>query len=526
MISRHIPHKPGNDSYRRLARYIADASHRGEKALMSWCVGCWSGDDEYELGIEEAEIVQSLNTRSEKEKTYHLVVSFRPEDEAKLTPTMFKEIELEFAATLGFNEHQRHAGVHKNTNNLHLHVAFNMIHPERRTRHEPYRDFEKRDRLCRALEQKYGLTIDNGRDKTKPKTITNDAAKAYEAHTGQESLFSYTQRHKPDIMNALSEAKSWTDCHNIFFQYGLHIKPHGNGLVLQEINGKHSIKASDLDRALSKAKLTTRFGSFEAPTKEQLQTIKPTATYTAAPLQINSDLDNLYAQFQAAAKQRRDELEAIKQQDSRIFSAVNDKWEQTRQRIKKMPLTRQARQTVMKKFNEKRTAELKALRNQIKHKRDEVRTKYPFKSWTGYLQHLATQGHETALAILRSKSKEVTTDKPVPRTSPYTQSKANTPTVVAQVTELLRLESPGMTAKPPNYTIDGKGTVIIKLPDGGTIRDTGQQISFSHSSALAGKLAGKLAERKWGQNITRNSNALVNTERTQLRVSQENAISR
>ncbi len=154
MISRHVPHKAENDNYRRLARYIADASHRGEKALMSWCAGCWSGDDDYEMGIEEAEIVQSLNTRSAREKTYHLVASFRPEDEAKLTPIMFKEIEQEFAKALGFDEHQRHAGVHKNTNNLHLHVAYCMIHPERRTRHEPYRDFEKRDRLCRALEQK------------------------------------------------------------------------------------------------------------------------------------------------------------------------------------------------------------------------------------------------------------------------------------------------------------------------------------------------------------------------------------
>ncbi len=47
MISRHIPIQPENDNYRRLASYIADASHEGEKALMSWCAGCWSGDDEY-----------------------------------------------------------------------------------------------------------------------------------------------------------------------------------------------------------------------------------------------------------------------------------------------------------------------------------------------------------------------------------------------------------------------------------------------------------------------------------------------
>ncbi|MDL2227134.1 relaxase/mobilization nuclease domain-containing protein, partial [Deltaproteobacteria bacterium OttesenSCG-928-M10] len=86
MISRHIACAPKNDDYRRLARYIADASHKGEKCLMSWCAGCWSGDDEYQLAIKEVEDTQALNTRSTKEKTYHLIVSFRPEDEAKLTP--------------------------------------------------------------------------------------------------------------------------------------------------------------------------------------------------------------------------------------------------------------------------------------------------------------------------------------------------------------------------------------------------------------------------------------------------------
>jgi hypothetical protein len=35
MISRRIPCLPENDNYRRLARYIADASHDCEKALMS-----------------------------------------------------------------------------------------------------------------------------------------------------------------------------------------------------------------------------------------------------------------------------------------------------------------------------------------------------------------------------------------------------------------------------------------------------------------------------------------------------------
>jgi len=136
-----------------------------------------SGDDEYQLAIKEVEDTQSLNTRTAKEKTYHLIISFRPEDEAFLTPEIFRQIEVEFAAALGFEEHQRHCGVHKNTDNLHLHVAYNQIHPVKRTRHEPYRDFAKRDQLCRQLELKYGLRPDNGSDPGK-EAVVNDAARA------------------------------------------------------------------------------------------------------------------------------------------------------------------------------------------------------------------------------------------------------------------------------------------------------------------------------------------------------------
>nr|WP_308775151.1 relaxase/mobilization nuclease domain-containing protein [uncultured Bilophila sp.] len=164
MISKKVGIRPKNDNYARLADYIAGAGHEGEKRFMYWCAGCL-GDDDYQNGIAEAVDVQAMNIRTTKNKTYHLVISFRLEDEAKLTPEIFRAIEERFAAALGYTDHQRHCGVHKNTANLHMHVAYNMIHPERYIRHEPFHDFWKKDTVCRELEQKYGLVIDNGRGK-------------------------------------------------------------------------------------------------------------------------------------------------------------------------------------------------------------------------------------------------------------------------------------------------------------------------------------------------------------------------
>lgn len=164
MINKRIHCRAGNDNYGRLASYIADASHQGEKSLVSWCAGCWAGDD-YALAMQEVADTQALNTRSQGIKTYHLVVSFRTEDATVLTPEKFKVIEERFAQALGLADHQRHCGVHVNTENMHMHVAYNLIHPEKLTRVEPWRDYIKRDKLCPELEQEYGLVIDNGREK-------------------------------------------------------------------------------------------------------------------------------------------------------------------------------------------------------------------------------------------------------------------------------------------------------------------------------------------------------------------------
>jgi hypothetical protein len=491
MISRHINCAPKNDNYRRLAQYIADASHKGEKCLMNWCAGCWSGDDEYQLAIKEVEDTQALNTRSAKEKTYHLIVSFRPEDEAKLTPEVFREIEMEFAKALGFEEHQRHAGVHKNTNNIHLHVAFNQIHREKLTRHEPFRDFRTRDKLCRLLERNFGLTPDNGRDPDK-EPVANDAALAFEAHTGQESLFGYVQRHKSAILPLLAQAKSWAECHSTLIKYSLALKPHGNGLVLQDTTGKHSIKASDLDRSASKAKLEKRFGPFQAPSPDMLKPVEQAKKYNAIPLHKEPDRNGLYQRFQAGLKKRRAEMDTINQQEKRIYGFKCQEWDRRYKTILKMPMYSKDRQMVMAAFKDKKRRELASLRQTMKDQREQVKKIYPYSNWNQFLRGEAQRGNEMALAVLRSKK-----DKALPE---HSQAPDQTKPVLLTVSKMVEINQK-VGVKDMRYRIDGKGTVFFILPNGSTIRDNGKEIHFSAQDDQAKAIAEKLAQAKWGQNI-------------------------
>jgi hypothetical protein len=453
-----------------------------------------------------------MNIRTSKEKTYHLMISFRPEDEAKLTPEIFQNIELEFAKTLGFEEHQRHCGVHQNTSNIHLHISYNQIHPVSKNRHEPYRDFWKRDSLCRQLEQKYGLTVDNGRDPESDKPL-NEAAMSFEAQTGQESLFGYSQRHKPAILAALENSKSWADCHRAFMPYGLLLKLHGNGLIIQTPDGRHSIKASGFDRSISKAKLEKRFGTFTAVSLDLAKSDSPAEKYTAAPLHKDPNRDKLYEQFKTAMTERQTALAEIGKQGDRLYAIYRQTWDNKREKIKRMPMLKTHRREVMEKVRAQEKTERAALRKTINQKQETVRIQYPFNSWSQFLQHQASQGNETALAILRSKKEKALPDRPI--ATNHSQASANVSNAalasVSKMRELFRSE--GIKTE-PQYSIDTKGTIIFKLPNGASIRDTGSEIHFTATNEQAKRIATKLASFRSGKSVSADGTVLKNSSFT------------
>jgi Relaxase/Mobilisation nuclease domain len=166
--------KAPKSSYKRLAHYIVAAKSEqdeilwqrtaeyimamrettdGEKVLWTRLTNC---DAEIPLlAIAEIEATQAQNTRSKADKTYHMVVSFRENENP--TRAQIEAIEDAICEGLGFVGHQRISAVHQDTDNLHLHIAVNKVHPQRLTVHEPYYPYLKIDSLCKQLEREHGL---------------------------------------------------------------------------------------------------------------------------------------------------------------------------------------------------------------------------------------------------------------------------------------------------------------------------------------------------------------------------------
>jgi hypothetical protein len=528
MISRRISRQAENDDYRRLARYIQAADHGDEKCLMSWCAGCWAGDD-YDMAIREVADTQALNTRTTREKTYHLIVSFRPEDEAKLTPEILKEIEFQFAKALGFEGHQRHCGVHKNTNNLHMHVAYNMIHPEKLARHEPFRDYHTRDRVCRELERRFGLTIDNGHSVESAEPKLTPVAATVEAQTGQQSFDGYVKERRGPIVEALGQAAGWPQAHAAFARYGLEIRPHGNGLVIKDRNGKHAIKASSLDRSLSLGNLVRRFGAYVPPDQAK-EHYPEDERYTAKPVHRDPNRGALYEEYQAGIVTRKAALEDIALRAQAEHEAVRIRWDKERQKISQEFFGRH-RFELLKIARLHEAENRLQVRKRINAERESIRQVMPYATWSDFLRWKAVQGNEMALAILRSKNQLVEPENAPPRreqragiqekwlkeqldiaTSANVSSRARRGLLaVAKVGELDEIEASSQEGTRLfsgfKSSIDTKGTVFFRLANGGMIRDTGKEIIFS-SDDVSREAALLYAKKKWGKDMKLKDNIL------------------
>jgi hypothetical protein len=542
MIPKQIPRKPENDNYRALAMYAADAKTHGktdgEKTLMSWYEGCLAED--YQTAIKEVELTQAMNTRTKKEKTYHLMVSFRPEDEAKLTPEIFKDIEKTLAESIGFSEHQRHCGVHKNTDNLHMHIAFNMINPKNFNRHAPFYDHRKLHKTCRDLEKKYGLKPDKGIDKNTPiqETKTNIKAQAFEVHHGQESFNTFAIGKKETILRALHQAKNWKDFHAAVLKMGLEIKTQTTGVVFQDRFGKHRVKGSDIDRHLSKKQMEKVLGSFVGADKETLSTIKSTEKYNARPLHQAAAQGDLYSVFLAEMEQRKAALEAVKMEEQKAFNCSKEKWETKKKAIAKYAMLPEHRQQLLEATKAREDADLVKNRITLAEKRKAIREATPYTSWTKFLQHKAAQGDEKALEVLRSKKlkPELTTDNFNSKIMADLEAVKNSKerqieilerhglsrqhrralVTVAKMQEVAA-KNPDLKTGELQYKIDSKGVVIFSLASGGTIRDTGAELHFSGHDPAAKKLAEGLATVKWGRSVSADGGVLRRAEQERNR---------
>ncbi|HBT4693486.1 TPA: relaxase/mobilization nuclease domain-containing protein [Klebsiella pneumoniae] len=467
LIKYMVAAKGGIDptSWERTADYILDSANgttEGEKVASYRVTNCGTDDPADAAILIQA--TQAANTRSKAEKTYHFVYSFPPGEQPDLET--LHAIEDELCAAIGLDEHQRVSAVHIDTDNLHVHVAINKVHPTGLQNIEPYYDQfrlmeacerlevehglqrtfhgleakqrhqnrdiellpakapEQRDSLFREhLRNAYGLSISkppeaktlNGlrklsdtrlqrqsADKAEPVRIGAKVA-SVEAQSGIETLTGYAAR---ELAPAMRQATSWQELHDAAAEHGLEVRQRGAGLVIGEPDSGIWAKASNVGRDLSMKALTDRLGPFQ-PSERQAEAKANRKRYEPRPRRPdNPTTVGLFNQYQrerqAAILARRQGLDQIKR-ESAAFNAQVKQWSQTERMLLKVAGKGPTKRLMYGTIKQQADASRQKNRQSADARRQALFKQTTMPTWADWLTQQAERGNAEALAVLRDR---------------------------------------------------------------------------------------------------------------------------
>lgn len=226
------------DYIQRALDYMQRKNTKEEDRPEVFTGNCLTQD--IELCKLEMSFTQKQNHRAKGDKTYHMIISFSPEDD--LTTELHKKVVADVCKDLGFGEHQRVCAVHKDTNNEHCHVVINKIHPKTFKMMDPYYDKFKMNEIAAELEQKYSLSVINHSNEKSTNKLNNKLH-----YDGMKSFSQWVVDNvKIEIEEKIKEGVKWKEVVELLAKYNLHVRKRGNGLVISDKDKPLFIKASSV----------------------------------------------------------------------------------------------------------------------------------------------------------------------------------------------------------------------------------------------------------------------------------------
>lgn len=204
--------------------------------------------------VQEFESVIAMKPKVE-DPIYHFVVSWAEED--KPTDQQILESAREAISALGFEEHQFLSAIHRDTDNPHVHVAVNRIHPDSYKVKNPHNDYYTLGRLMSEIEDRHGFKITpQGGSR---KSVSQD----FDAH-GDVSFLAWCKSNvKPQLSVVIENGGTWDDVKSSLENIDVELVERGAGVVFRSVDSSGAsvaVKASSVDREFSKSKLEAVLG--------------------------------------------------------------------------------------------------------------------------------------------------------------------------------------------------------------------------------------------------------------------------
>jgi len=432
VIAKKVPMRSiGKSDYGMLVEYLTDRQGKYERLGYVTVTNCRS--EVWQAAIAEVLNTQFQNTRATADKTYHLIVSFRADDQPD--EATLKAIETRICEGLGYGEHQRVCVVHHDTDNLHFHIAINKIHPTRYTIRDAYNDHWTLGILCKRLELEYNLEADNHQA---GKTGSENRAADMERQAGVQSLLGWIKR---ECADQLENAQSWAELHAVLSRNGLEFREKGNGLVITNGSGL-GVKASSVARELSKTRLERHLGAFEPanematvvqavqaslaqsppvgkvggspPSRGQnhlsqleVMNIQHRLRYEAQPMPSQINTAELYIRYkseqQKASTVHYAEKAKVAERKNRLIESAKKVAQIKRAAIKIIRGAKTGKKVLYGIISRTLKDEIRKINRQCLAERLAIDSKYQRRTWVDWLRAKAAEGDQEALSALRAR---------------------------------------------------------------------------------------------------------------------------
>ena len=212
----------------------------------------------------------AMNNKRCKDPVFHAILSWR-EMEIPTNAQVDEAVKIALSE-LDLQDCQAFWIVHNDTENRHVHIVVNRIHPQTYRAVQPANNWTHKaiQRASRKIEIVQGWEIEqngvyrvtaDGELVQKEKDSTPKLSKSaldMEAHTATQSAQRIGQEIAAPIIRS---AKSWKELHEELAKEGITLEKKGSGAIL--IIGDTVIKASMAGRDISLSKLIERLGAFE-----------------------------------------------------------------------------------------------------------------------------------------------------------------------------------------------------------------------------------------------------------------------
>jgi len=279
------PQKTASKSIRiaRLTNYIREPvlESAQEKCIYAGARGFLTDDPQSQTAEMTA---LSQDAVRSKDTINHYVLSWRECEQP--SASQVEEAVSIFMQVLGVQVHQVIYGLHADTDNPHLHLAINRVHPDtlKAVKINSGFDIEAAHKAIARIENAQGWqrercgryqVLENGNvvrqhlDPDKPRAPAQKK-RDMEIRTGEKSAERIAIEDGAPIINT---AQTWEQLHRVLAAKGMRYEKSGRGATI--FVGAVGVKASSADRQASLSRLEIRLGTYEPSKQWQMAQREP-----------------------------------------------------------------------------------------------------------------------------------------------------------------------------------------------------------------------------------------------------------